>query len=89
MSVESPHIRMRDVARVYNALEVGVIITNGKGIIIWGNKYYSELAKFDIRNYFGRDVREISQREDVHLVSDRTMVDIILETKEPLTEVVR
>ena len=49
MPVKIPHIRMRDVARIYDALEIGLIIVNGEGIIIWANKYYSQLAKFDMR----------------------------------------
>ena len=65
MEYRSPHIRMRDVARIYNALEVGIIITTGSGTIVWGNRYYSQLAQFDIQDYFGRNVREISRREDV------------------------
>ena len=67
MEYRSPHIRMRDVARIYNALEVGIIITTGSGTIVWGNRYYSQLAQFDIQDYFGRNVREISRREDVVL----------------------
>ena len=34
---KSPHMKMRDVARVYDTLEVGLIITDGDGIVIWGN----------------------------------------------------
>ena len=88
MPVKIPHIRMRDVARIYDALEIGLIIVNGEGIIIWANKYYSQLAKFDMRKYFGQNVRLISQRGDVELPNDRTMIDIVMETKQPLSEVV-
>lgn len=79
---------MRDVARIYDALEIGLIIVDREGIIIWGNKYYSQLAKFDIRKYFGQNVRLISQRGDVELPNERTMIDIVLETKQCLSEVV-
>ena len=41
MAARSPHIRMRDVSRVYDALELGIIIADGNGTIIWGNRYYS------------------------------------------------
>ena len=88
MPVKIPHIRMRDVARIYDALEIGLIIVNGEGIIIWANKYYSQLAKFDMRKYFGQNVRLISQQGDVELPNDRTMIDIVMETKQPLSEVV-
>ena len=33
MENKSPYIRMRDVSRVYDALNIGIIITNGEGII--------------------------------------------------------
>lgn len=56
MAARSPHIRMRDVSRVYDALELGIIIADGNGTIIWGNRYYSSLAQFDIRDYFGQNV---------------------------------
>lgn len=85
---KSPHIRMRDVSRVYDALEIGLIITTGDGTIIWGNRYYSQLAKFDIREYFGQNVRRISQREDVTLPTERYMIDIVVETKQQQTAVV-
>lgn len=32
---KSPHIPMHDVARVYDALEIGLIITTSDGTIIW------------------------------------------------------
>ncbi len=89
MSGKSPYIRMRDVSRVYDELNIGIIITNGQGIIIWGNRYYSKLAQFDIRTYFGRDVREISQREDVSLPTESYMIDTVLKTRQSQTEVVR
>ena len=31
MAARSPHIRMRDVSRVYDALELGIIIADGNG----------------------------------------------------------
>lgn len=89
MENKSPYIRMRDVSRVYDALNIGIIITNGEGIIIWGNRYYSKLAQFDIRTYFGHDVREISRREDVSLPTQYYIIDTVLKTKQPQTEVVR
>lgn len=89
MAVKSPHIRMRDVSRVYDALELGIIITDGNGTIIWGNRYYSSLAQFDIREYFGQNVREISQREDVILPTERYMIDTVIETRQQQTQIVR
>lgn len=89
MAARSPHIRMRDVSRVYDALELGIIIADGNGTIIWGNRYYSSLAQFDIREYFGQNVRKISQREDVILPTERYMIDTVLETRQQQTQIVR
>ena len=89
MSSKSPYIRMRDVSRVYDELNIGIIITNNEGVIIWGNRYYSKLAQFDIRTYFGRNVREISQREDVALPTESYIIDTVLRTRQSQTEVVR
>jgi transcriptional regulator with PAS, ATPase and Fis domain len=86
---EIPHIRMRDVCRVYDSLEIGIILTTGDGTIIWGNRYYSQLAHLDIRLYFGHDVREISQREDVSLPTDHFIIDIVIQTKQKQTQIVR
>ena len=87
MHPKSPHILMRDLARVYDSLEFGLIITTGNGTIIWGNRYYSKLAQFDIRDYFGRNVREISQHEDVSLATETLIIDTVLKTKQQQTEI--
>jgi len=84
-----PHIRVRDIARVYDAIDVGILLSTGDGTLIWGNQYYSRLAQFDIQNYYGQNVRLISQREDVTLSTDVTMLDIIQKTRKPNSQVVR
>ncbi|HJC65138.1 MAG TPA: sigma 54-interacting transcriptional regulator [Candidatus Enterocloster excrementigallinarum] len=89
MEYKSPRVRMRDVSRIYDALEVGIIITTGSGTIIWGNRYYSQLAQFDIRDYFGHNVREISRREDVILPTMNYIIDIVLQTRQQQTEIVQ
>lgn len=89
MEPKIPYIRMRDVSRIYDELNIGIIITNGDGIIIWGNRYYSHLAQFDIRSYFGHDVREISKREDVFLPTTTYIIDLIMKTKQSQTQLVR
>lgn len=86
---KSPHMKMRDVARVYDALEIGLIITNREGIVIWGNRYYSHLAKFDIREYFGHDVREISPQQNIVLPDQGYLIDTVIKTREPQTALVR
>lgn len=89
MEPKIPYIRMRDVSRIYDELNIGIIITNGDGIIIWGNRYYSHLAQFDIRSYFGHDVREISKKEDVSLPTTTYIIDLIMKTKQSQTQLVR
>ncbi len=89
MHPKSPHIRMRDLARVYDSLEFGLIITTSDGTIIWGNRYYSQLAQFDIREYFGRNVREISHHEDIALPAGIPMIDTVQKTKKQHTEIIR
>ena len=89
MEPKIPYIRMRDVSRIYDELNIGIIITNGDGMIIWGNRYYSHLAQFDIRSYFGHDVREISKREDVSLPTTTYIIDLIMKTKQSQTQLVR
>ena len=89
MEPKIPYIRMRDVSRIYDELNIGIIITNGDGIIIWGNRYYSHLAQSDIRSYFGHDVREISKREDVSLPTTTYIIDLIMKTKQSQTQLVR
>ncbi len=84
-----PHMKMRDVARVYDTLEIGLIITDNSGTVIWGNRYYSYLAKFDIRQYFGHNVREISPQEDIILPNQRYLIDIVIETEQSQTALVR
>lgn len=86
---KSPHIPMHDVARVYDALEIGLIITTSDGTIIWGNKYYSHLAQFDIRRYFGHNVREIFLNEDIILPNDNYIIDEVIRTKQQQTKIVR
>lgn len=84
-----PHMKMRDVARVYDTLEIGLIITDGDGIVIWGNRYYSQLAKFDIRQYFGHNVREISPQQNVILPNQSYLIDIVIKTGQSQTALVR
>lgn len=88
MTPKIPRVRMRDVARIYDALEIGLIIADRNAIIIWANKYYCQLTKFDITKYYGKDIHLISQEGHVKLPHDRTMFDIIMETKQSLSEVV-
>lgn len=84
-----PHVRMRDVVRIYDSINVGLLLCDGKGMLIWGNKYYSDLAQFNVEKYYGRDIREISRREDVQLSNGYTMIDVIMETGKPHSQVVR
>lgn len=84
-----PYIRMRDVSRVYDALEIGIILATHEGTIIWGNKYYSHLAGFDIQKYFGADVRMLSKYEDMKLTCQVLMIDVVLKTHEKYSEIIQ
>ena len=55
-----PELRMEDLIHILDTMKVGIIITDREGTVLWGNQYYSDLAKFHISDYFGRNVREIS-----------------------------
>lgn len=89
MNNQIPKLRMRDVAKIYDKLDIGIIIADREGIVIWGNKSYSKLAGFDIRIYFGKNIRDISLKENVKLPQSETMIDIVHRTYKELTEVVR
>lgn len=87
-AVQIPRIKMRDVSRVYDTMEVGILIADHDGTLIWGNQYYSYLAGFDIRNYFGTDVRKLSQKEDMKLAGNVLMIDVVLKTHKKYSEVI-
>ena len=89
MMAKIPKVRMRDVARIYNALDIGIILTTGEGIIIWGNDYYSYLAGFDVKEYYGENVRNISSREDISLPKEMKMIDYVIANKRTETQIVR
>ncbi len=84
-----PRIRMRDVARIYDALNMGIIVTDGNGTIIWGNSYYSFLAGFNIEDYYGCNVRDISAQGKIHLPTNKTMIDYVIENRKAETQIVR
>ena len=84
-----PHIRMRDVARIYDKCTVGIIITDGEGTIIWGNETYSQIAGFDVRQYFGMPVGSISQHEKVEPPESGLLLHTVRATKAPCNAVVK
>ncbi|SDY37128.1 sigma-54 interaction domain-containing protein [Eubacterium barkeri] len=77
------------LTHILDQLKVGIVIANKEGTVLWGNHYYSELAKYDIQKYIGRDIREISKEEDVVLHNDRTLIDTIGESNREITEIVK
>lgn len=84
-----PHVRMRDIFRIYNSISVGLMLCDGQGTLIWANTAYIELAQFDVESYYGQDIREISRRGDVDLSNGYTMIDVIQQTRQPHSQVVR
>ena len=84
-----PELRMEDLIHILDTMKVGIIITDREGTVLWGNQYYSDLAKFPISDYFGRHVREISQRENVILPEHKTLFDTVLQKNAEIHEVVK
>jgi transcriptional regulator with PAS, ATPase and Fis domain len=84
-----PGIEPADLLLIYDNMNVGTIITDAQGIVLWGNRYYSETAKFDIKEYFGKSIREISGRENVLITGKEKMIDIVLRTKSQHKEIVK
>ena len=85
MAAITPHIRMR-CFRVYDAWNLGIIIADGNGTIIWGNWYYSSLVNL-ISGIILSECEHSS--EDVILPTERYMIDTVLETKQQQTRIVR
>ena len=84
-----PELRMEDLIHILDTMKVGIIITDREGTVLWGNQYYSDLAKFHISDYFGRNVREISKRENVTLPEHKTLFDTVLQKNAEIHEVVK
>lgn len=82
-------LRMEDLIHILDTMKVGIIITDREGTVLWGNQYYSDLAKFHISDYFGRNVREISKRENVTLPEHKTLFDTVLQKNAEIHEVVK
>ena len=84
-----PELRMEDLIHILDTMKVGIIITDREGTVLWGTQYYSDLAKFHISDYFGRNVREISKRENVTLPEHKTLFDTVLQKNAEIHEVVK
>lgn len=84
-----PELRMEDLIHILDTMKVGIIITDREGTVLWGNQYYSDLAKFHISDYFGRNVREISKRENVTVPEHKTLFDTVLQKNAEIHEVVK
>ena len=89
MDDRQPDLRLEELIRILDTMKVGIIITDREGTVLWGNRYYSDLAKFPISDYFGRHVREISQRENVILPEHKTLFDTVLQKNAEIHEVVK
>ncbi|MBM6927091.1 sigma-54 interaction domain-containing protein [Pseudoflavonifractor phocaeensis] len=89
MDTQENKLCLGDLIQVLDTMRVGLIITDRAGTVLWGNRYYSEVAKFPIAEYFGKNVREISRRENVTLPEQETMLDLVLRKKKEIHEVVK
>lgn len=67
--------------------KLGIIITDENGIILWGNKYYSNLLNYDITQLIGEGIGVISQNNLVHLEGP-LMLNIAKEKRGEVTQVV-
>jgi transcriptional regulator with PAS, ATPase and Fis domain len=75
--------------QIFNTIKAGLIITDKNGMVLWGNQYYSDLAKFNIQDYYGKNIREISKRENIKLPEEKFLLDTAIETKKEVHEVVK
>ena len=90
LTVENSETKELDIQTLYCLLDhcrLGIIIADAKGMILWGNDYYSAMAGFNIKDFIGQDIRIISRRNLVTL-SGPVMADQVLETGEELTDIV-
>ena len=88
--MENSEAKELDIQTLYCLLDhcrLGIIIADAKGMILWGNDYYSAMAGFNIKDFIGQDIRIISRRNLVTL-SGPVMADQVLETGEELTDIV-
>ena len=88
--MENSETKELDIQTLYCLLDhcrLGIIIADAKGMILWGNDYYSAMAGFNIKDFIGQDIRIISRRNLVTL-SGPVMADQVLETGEELTDIV-
>ncbi len=81
------HLNLDTLYRLLDHCKLGIILTDGNGIIIWGNDYYSQLAGFNIRDFIGQDIRTIS-RQNLVTLTGPTLIDQVLETGSELIQTV-
>lgn len=89
MASEESLLGMHDLLQILDNLKAGILIADGNGILLWGNRYYSDLAKFDILGYCGRSVKEISDLENVKLPGKMKMLDKAIRSGEEVRELVK
>lgn len=83
------HFTFNHLIQLMDSLNVGIVITDEEGIVLLGNAYYCNLAKFDIRTYYGRNIREISKNEIVELPDGKILLDIAIENNKEVSELVK
>ena len=57
LTVENSETKELDIQTLYCLLDhcrLGIIIADAKGMILWGNDYYSAMAGFNIKDFIGR-----------------------------------
>lgn len=73
--------------RLLDNCKLGIIITDEKGVILWGNQYYSNILNYDITQLIGENISIISQKNLVHLDGPMILA-LALEKKSEVTQVV-
>ena len=61
---------------IINHTDLGILLVDSEGIVIWANDKYSQMTGFDITHYYGKHVDDISRQNDI-IVENQTIFDQI------------
>lgn len=89
MTFDDVPIGKEELLYLMNALKAGILIAAPDGTLLWGNQCYSDMAKFDILSYCGRNVRELSERENIQLPGKMKMIDQAVLKQGEVQEVIK
>ena len=78
MAARSPHIRMRDVSRVYDALELGIIIADGNGPKLDAMRAFTNNDNWFYANWFECGLHNLRHQVTASKVINRKDGAIVL-----------